>query len=235
MKQKLKSHSGMSLAETLVAVIILLLVSTIVMRGVPVAKNAYEKVVVAANAKVMLSTAITSLRNELATAQRIKVGGSSLTNVYDETTGQINKSTGDVITYYSADRGTNSRIYLGDNDVIMLQEFVDYGSASAVTDDTAFFNTLYADWKPKSVPARELTVSLEAQRGRANDKLYVQCESIAHDMKNKRIEVKGLKVCRSTDDTILAQYGKSDDDDVFFIRVIPNDATFAPEGTVAGA
>jgi len=49
---KMKSQAGFSLAETLVAILILLLVSVIVANGVPVAQNAYEKVVVGANAKV---------------------------------------------------------------------------------------------------------------------------------------------------------------------------------------
>lgn len=88
-KGKLKTASGFSLAETLMAIIILLLVSAIVATGIPVAKNAYEKVVLAANAEVLLSTAELSLRNELGTASDITIS---------ETT----------ITYYSARRSTYS-------------------------------------------------------------------------------------------------------------------------------
>ena len=124
----------MTLAESLVAIIILLLVSTIVMRGVPAAKSAYEKVVVGANARVMLTTAISALRNELSTAQRIE-----------------NSSDKKSITYYSADRGATSKIYLssgsGDDtafiaNTIMLKEYDDINMAFAEPD--ADFDKLLA-------------------------------------------------------------------------------------------
>ena len=38
-KSKLKSRSGFTLAETLLAILILLLVSSIVAQGIPVARN----------------------------------------------------------------------------------------------------------------------------------------------------------------------------------------------------
>jgi hypothetical protein len=44
------------------------MVSAVVAGGIPVARDAYEKITVAANAQVMLSTAVTALRNELCTA-----------------------------------------------------------------------------------------------------------------------------------------------------------------------
>ena len=71
--RKLNSRGGFTLAETLLAVLILLMVSVIVATGVPVAKNAYEKVVVAANAQVLLSTAVNTLRDELGTAWDVEV------------------------------------------------------------------------------------------------------------------------------------------------------------------
>lgn len=73
-KKKLKSRSGFTLAETLLAVLILLLVSTIVANGIPMARNVYNNVIVGANAQMLLSTAITALRNELGTAQDVKIG-----------------------------------------------------------------------------------------------------------------------------------------------------------------
>lgn len=218
-RRKIRSQSGLTLAETLVATIILLLVSTIVVQGIPVAKNAYEKVVVAANAKVMLTTAITALRNELSTAQRIE-----LTSADDKS-----------ITYYSADRGATSKIYLSDGTdinypagTVMLQEYQDYGDANA--DDTGFFEILNPDWEPKlevSAKARALVTSLEAQRGRP-DSLYISYEGIVYDKTTKVITVKDLKVCRSSDNATLAQFefGESASDHVLKIRVIPNEAKF---------
>lgn len=101
---KLKSRAGFSLAETLLAVLILLMVSTIVATGIPVAQNAYNKVVLAADAQSLLSTTISALRNELGTANDVSVS--------DKT-----------ITYLSARTSAYSQIYL-DGDVIMLQEYV---------------------------------------------------------------------------------------------------------------
>ena len=226
MKKKLKSHSGMTLAESLVAIIILLLVSTIVMRGVPAAKSAYEKVVVGANARVMLTTAISALRNELSTAQRIVQAADDNTS----------------ITYYSADRGATSKIYLssgsGDDtafiaNTIMLKEYDDYKSAAEEAAATGIFDILQPGWEKTvsvvpSTKARALASSLEAQRGRA-DKLYVTYDSIVYDKTTKLITVTGLKVIRSTDNATLAQVGEPEiDNNKYIIRVIPNEAEFAP-------
>lgn len=71
--KKLYNHAGFSLAETLLAVLILLLVSGIVAAGIPSARSAYEKTVLASNADVLLSTTISTLRNELGMAQDVKV------------------------------------------------------------------------------------------------------------------------------------------------------------------
>lgn len=111
MRRKLNNQSGFSLAETLLAVLILLLVSVIVANGVPAARNAYEKVVIGANAKVLLSTAVSAMRDELATAREISVGKDA-----------ANK---DVITYFSADRGATSEISIDSStSEVMLQEYI---------------------------------------------------------------------------------------------------------------
>lgn len=106
MKQKWNSQSGFTLAETLLAVLILLLVSVIVANGVPVATNAFNKVIIGSNAKVLLSTAISALRDELATARDLAVG-----------------EDGKTITYFSADKGALSEISLDDSKEIKLQEY----------------------------------------------------------------------------------------------------------------
>lgn len=216
-RRKLKSRSGFSLAETLVATIILLLVSAIVAEGIPMAKNAYEKVVYAANAKVLLSTAITALRNEFSTAQRIYPPDSETAS----------------ITYYSADRGADSKIYLypstGDKyteRTIMLQEYMDYGSTSDA--DTSFFKIINPSWEADAgvtVSERELIASLEATRGR-KDKLYVCCTGFVYSPTDRQVTVKGLEVRLSSDNRILAQIGDGTSGGDLIIRVIPNDATF---------
>ena len=92
-ERKLHSRKGFTLAETLLAVLILLLVSAIVVSGIPSARDAYEKVVLSANADMLLSTTVTTLRNELGTAQDVEASGTT-------------------IAYYSPDRGASSKIFV---------------------------------------------------------------------------------------------------------------------------
>lgn len=91
--RKLRSESGFTLAETLLAVFIMLLVSVIVSTGMPAAMNAYRKVVLAANAKTMLSTAVTALHDEISTAWKVE-----------------NSADHQSLTYFNASTGAKSRI-----------------------------------------------------------------------------------------------------------------------------
>ena len=100
-KGKLHSNKAFTLAETLLAVLILLMVSTIVATGIPVARNAYEKVVLASNAEVLLSTTISTLRNELGTAMNVDIPGGATEN---------SVKSGSDITYYNSSRGSSSKI-----------------------------------------------------------------------------------------------------------------------------
>ena len=101
--RKLKERAGFTLAEMLLATLILLLVSSIVVAGIPAAKNAYEKVVLGSNAQILLSTTAAALRDELGTAWDVKAGEGEL-------------------LYFSADTGAVSSLYI-DGKMIMLQEF----------------------------------------------------------------------------------------------------------------
>ena len=103
---KLKRKSGFTLAETLLAVLILLLVSGIVATGVPAAKNVYENVVIGANAQALLSTTVSALKDELGTAWDVSVAD-------------------DTVTYFSADTGARSTI-AKDLDTIKITEYAAY-------------------------------------------------------------------------------------------------------------
>ena len=69
MKQKLRSQSGMTLSEVLVAVVILALLATAVGAGLPVALKAHEQVSVGSEASVLCSTLATAITAELRYAQ----------------------------------------------------------------------------------------------------------------------------------------------------------------------
>ena len=111
-KRKLHSKAGFSLTELLAAVIILLLVSSIVASGIPVARDAYNKVVIASNAEVLLSSTITTLRNELGTAKDVKVNSNA-------------------ITYYNPSRKALAKIYV-DTDGIMFERYHSEGTTTEI-------------------------------------------------------------------------------------------------------
>ena len=117
-KQIISDSTGFTLAETLLAILILLMVSTIVATGIPAAKNAYEKVVLASNAEVLLSTTMSELRNELGTARDVDV-------------------TNNVITYRNSYTSSESKLFKssgGDDPAgtIMLQRYAGEGGSKAL-------------------------------------------------------------------------------------------------------
>lgn len=110
--KRLKNQSGFTLAETLLAVLILLLVSVIVATGMPAARNAYDKVILGANAQAMLSNAVTNLRDELGTAWQVGPGKD------DPTT---------TIEYFDANTGAKARICLdkaGEYPAILIKNYI---------------------------------------------------------------------------------------------------------------
>lgn len=79
-----RRKSGFTLSETLIAILILLMVSAIVAGAIPTASNVYIKTVDAANAQLLLSTTITKLRDELSTAKRVVSYSASTIEFYNE-------------------------------------------------------------------------------------------------------------------------------------------------------
>lgn len=72
---KLHNTEGATFSELLVAMIILLLVTSIVAEGIPVAKNAYAKVVNRSNADLLVSTTLNTIRTELDLASDVELDG----------------------------------------------------------------------------------------------------------------------------------------------------------------
>ena len=111
LKQKLLNKRGFSLAETLMAVLILLMVSEVVAGGIPAAANAYYKVIEASNAQVLLSTTMTKFRDELSTARissldTINVSGDNSSITYTRSNGNRVK----LVSY--GNENTKKGIYL---------------------------------------------------------------------------------------------------------------------------
>ena len=108
-RRKAHSQAGFTLAETLMAVLIMLMVSGVVAGGIPLAQRAYTRVLDAANAQVLLSTTVTALRRELGTAGNI----------------EINED-GEVLTYVSAKTGAYSALTQTE-DGIQIQDYTQWG------------------------------------------------------------------------------------------------------------
>ena len=168
--RKLKERAGFTLAEMLLATLILLLVSSIVVAGIPAAKNAYEKVVLGSNAQILLSTTAAALRDELGTAWDVKAGEGEL-------------------RYFSADTGTVSRLYI-ENNMIMLQE---YAGLEEIDGN-------------KTGRVRPLISEAEA-----TSDLYVTYGSVSYDGQNGIVKFSDLKVCRSSNDAVIAGMGEQSD------------------------
>lgn len=78
-KCKLNNHNGTTLTELLAAVLIMLMVTSIVVGGLPAAIRSYNKVVDTANAQILMSTTTNAFRNELGHANQIEISGTTIT------------------------------------------------------------------------------------------------------------------------------------------------------------
>ncbi len=85
--KRINTRKGFSLAETLIVVLILLMVSGIVAAALPTAANVFTKTVDSANAQVLLSTTVTVLRDELSTIKKIYPGNSGSEIEYENAKG----------------------------------------------------------------------------------------------------------------------------------------------------
>lgn len=100
---KLKNKAGFTLAETMLAVVMLVLITA---SALPAAMTAYRNAIDAANAHALLSTTVDALRGELSTA-------------WDVT---VNEKT---VTYKSSDTGSRSVLNLA-ADPFSIKEYDDF-------------------------------------------------------------------------------------------------------------
>ena len=186
--RKLKSMAGMTLAETLLAVLILLLASSIVATGMPAAVSAYRNAIDAANAQVLLSAAVNALRGELSTARDVKVSDDMKTIIYTD-----------------AETGSRMKICLGkdpqdtsDTDTILVQEYEeldDSGNGFLTTDE----KNAMAALKPKAYAL----LSKEARKTTRDGKSKMTVTYTVVTPNNGVLTISGLKVER--DGTVLAK------------------------------
>lgn len=181
-KNRIRNRKGFTLAETLLAVLILLLVSSVVAAGMPAVKQAYEKVVLASNAELMLSTAVATLRDELGTAwdvQEVAGGG---------------------VIYYSADTGNRSKLYVDTaTHTIKLTEY----SEKTAAENLLFGSGGSANPSPTLAPLTPRDLVYQADDDKA---LQLICDSIKLDPVNPNtVKITGL--CVKAGSVTLAQWG----------------------------
>lgn len=73
LNERRHGKGGFTLTEMLVTLLILVLASTLLATGVPVAIDTYHKTVNSANAQMALSTTLTVLRSELGASSKVKM------------------------------------------------------------------------------------------------------------------------------------------------------------------
>lgn len=176
-RKKLHTDKGFTLAETLLAVLILLMVSLIVATGIPVAKTAYEKVVLTSNAKILLSTTMSTLRNELGSAKDVEKPDA------DVKSGEKENS---VITYYNTTRNAASKIYVT--------------SASEEKPEIMFQRYFSTDGMSKPYEPASLIPDAAATAD-----LYVTYESVSFDNITGIIQFNNIEVRRKNETSVLAQ------------------------------
>ena len=193
---RLKSRRSFSLAETLLAVLIMLLVSVIVMSGMPAATNAYDKVVLAANAKTMLSSAVTALHDEIGTAWDVKPieGG---------------------LSYYSASTGALTKLIKNDEGQIWVEEYASLNNE--LIHDLNDAELVERHEKKDHLLISDSALGMYVTCGDNDDDI-----GIHYDDKTGIVSVSGLKVCKKTfDNTMLTQFvDKDGKPKAFTIRVI---------------
>ena len=135
-KEKMNNRRGFSFVEMLMAVLILLMASAIVAGGIPVAINAYMKIVESANAQLLLSTTLTRLRDELSTATDVTVSSDSKTITFTENAGSESK------IYFVTSSDGIPRIYLQEYNDITEESEVKY--EHPIVSNAASNKNLYA-------------------------------------------------------------------------------------------
>ncbi len=157
--KKLEKNAGFTLAETLMTVLILLMVSSVVAGGIPSAVTAYSKAVDAANAQVLISTTVNALRSELTTAKDVHLS-----------------LDGKEVIYISPDTGSKTKLFQDPDGVIMVQDFLQYDESGPQTQNGTPVQArkLVSD---KTV-TESLQVSYSAVNWNEDDKEVLQFDNI---------------------------------------------------------
>ena len=178
------NKSGFTLAETLMAILILLLVSSVIAAGIPAAVSAYTKAVDAASAQTLLSTTVNALRNELSAAWSVEPKNNTL-------------------YYYKTSTGAKTKLYKGtegstNTPTILVQDYVSYDNSATTQQRAGENRTLH-----KLVPDKKTTGDSDSK------KMGITYDSVSFASDGEDGEDKSLLVFTNVQvkkgDTVLAQ------------------------------
>jgi hypothetical protein len=95
--------------------------------GIPAARESYEKVVLASNADILLSTTVSALRNEIGASREV-----------DVTSSIAEAKSGTGIEYYSLSRNAFSVLYVDSNDNIKFRRYYSSKNVDAYASDPEY-------------------------------------------------------------------------------------------------
>ncbi|MBR5341383.1 MAG: prepilin-type N-terminal cleavage/methylation domain-containing protein [Erysipelotrichaceae bacterium] len=179
MINKVYGKNGFTLAELLLAIIILLLATGIVAGGIPAAINAYRKVVDAANAQILLTTTTTCLRDEFDLASDIKVK-----NIGTEGNPEL------VVEYTSPQRWrcVLKNVTSGEKGITVIKGFSD--NSMLLVSDHAAAETFYVTYDSVSISDNVLTFSdLQVYKKGTNG----SADSVVPNVSLESYKVKAIK------------------------------------------
>ncbi len=131
----------------LIAILILLMVSSVVAAGIPVAAKAYQKVVDASNAEALLSTTMTILRSDLSAADCDSISTSD--------------SSGASISYTNVNTGVSYTISAALSDSVPQAITISSGGSSTATSLVAAqeaMNDIYTSFTAVSYSSGLITI-----------------------------------------------------------------------------
>ena len=177
-----RARAGFSLVETLVALLIVVMISAIVATGVPAAINAYRNTVAGSNSQVVLATVTAALRDELGMARGVSLGDAQSDGTYSVNTYTCGEGYKATLTGALDDSGTRR------------------GPLKTV-----------ADARMGSQDGQSWTLIPDAQIVSTQEDLYVQFSSITYDKSSKVFRVYDLKVVQvdGADEHVVARIGDS--------------------------
>lgn len=206
-----RSRCGFTLAETLIAMLLMSFVGLIVTGGIAMGARVYGRIVERSNAELLLSTTLIELRDQLDRVEEVHVVGS-----------------GDAAQLYFRDSTSNWKRLSSigetgvDADVPGNAQFKTAYPTLLVDGNLpkGIYLTEYKGYSVTEAPSDAFCPRLLLSDAAGGETLYATFRSIGYNSAQKRFIVTGLKVCKKRDHQPLAWVDRAlaPDSATYFIR-----------------